>query len=168
MGQRFKAWRCNSWNGQMFRTTLAFSLVFSLAVSAASSSQSGQPVLKQDENGQIPRGAKFFIAPIGAGFDIYLSAALQKKQVPITLISDPEKADFELSGVTESDKAGWAKIVFWGNTSTSEQASIKVVNLRTGTVVFGYNVNKGSSARGKQSSAEACAKHLKDKIESGR
>ena len=58
-------------------------------------------------------------------------------------------------------------MVFWGNTNSAEQASVKVVNVKTGTVVWGYNVNKGSSARGKQSSAEACAKHLKEKIEKG-
>ncbi|MGE5244955.1 MAG: hypothetical protein ACM3SQ_12070 [Betaproteobacteria bacterium] len=87
--------------------------------------------------------------------------------MPIVVVTDKSRAEFELSGVTESDKAGWAKIVFWGNTSSSEQASIKVVNLKTGTVVFGYNVNKRSSLRGKQSSAEACAKHLKEKIEKG-
>jgi len=92
---------------------------------------------------------------------------MMKKEVPIVMVTDRDRADFELSGVTESEKAGWAKIVFWGNTSSSEQASIKVVNIKTGTVVFGYNVNKGSSTRGKQSSAEACAKHLKEKIESG-
>lgn len=89
------------------------------------------------------------------------------EQVPITIVVDKTKADFELSGVTETEKAGWAKTVFMGNTSTSEQASIKVVNLKSATVVFGYNVNKSSSARGKQSSSEACAKHLKEKIENG-
>ena len=92
---------------------------------------------------------------------------MHKKEVPIVIVTDKSKADFELSGVTESEKAGWAKTIFLGNTSTAEQASIKVVNLKTGTVVFGYNVNKGSSARGKQSSAESCAKHLKEKSESG-
>lgn len=92
---------------------------------------------------------------------------MHKKEVPIVIVTDKSKADFELSGVTESEKAGWAKIVFWGNTSSSEQASVKIVNLKTETVVWGYNVNKRSSARGKQSSAEACAKHLKEKIEKG-
>ena len=33
--------------------------------------------------------------------------------------------------------------------------------------VFGDNVNKSSSYRGKQSSAEARAKHLREKIEKG-
>jgi hypothetical protein len=131
-------------------------------------SATGQPALTQDENGRIPRGARFFIGPIESGYDIYLAAAMQKKEVPIVMVTDRERADYELSGVTETERAGWAKIVFWGNTSSAEQASIKVVNLRSGTVVFGYNVNKRSSARGKQSSAEACAKHLKEKIEMGR
>ena len=147
---------------------LASSLVVSAALTLAGPGAQPQTVLTQDENGKIPRGAKFFIGPIGSGYDIYLAAAMQKKEVPIVMVTDRDRADFELSGVTESEKAGWAKIVFWGNASTSEQASIKVVNIKTGTVVFGYNVNKGSSARGKQSSAEACAKHLKGKIENGR
>jgi len=123
--------------------------------------------LSQDAAGRIPKGAKVYIGPVEGGYDIYLAAAMHKKEVPIVLVTDRAKADFELSGVSESEKAGWAKIVFWGNTSSREQASVKIVNLKTDTVVWGYNVNKGSSARGKQSSAEACAKHLKEKIDKG-
>jgi len=123
--------------------------------------------LSQDENGKVAAGARVFIGAIEGGYDIYLAAAIHKKEVPIVVTTDKSKADFELSGVTESEKAGWAKIVFWGNTSSAEQASVKLVNLKTGTVVWGYNVNKSNSARGKQSSAEACAKHLKEKIEKG-
>jgi hypothetical protein len=120
-----------------------------------------------DADAKIPRGARVYIAPIEGGYDIYLAAAMHKKEVPITIVIDKTKADFELSGVTETEKAGWAKTVFMRNTSTAEQASIKVVNLKSSTVVFGYNVNKSSSAKGKQSSSEACAKHLKEKIETG-
>lgn len=130
------------------------------------SAQAGAQLL-QDENGRIPAGTRVFISPIENGYDIYLAAAMHKKAVPIVIVVDRSKADFELSGVTESEKAGWAKIVFWGNTSSAEQASVKMVNIKSGTVVWGYNVNKSSSARGKQSSAEACAKHLKEKIEKG-
>jgi hypothetical protein len=52
------------------------------------------------------------------------------------------------------------------NWQSNEQASIQVENLRTSEVVFAYSVNKPSSAHGKKSTAEACAKHLKEKIES--
>ena len=128
--------------------------------------QSFQQV-SQDESARIPAGARVYIGPIDGGYDIYLAGAIHKKAVPIVIVTDKSKADFELSGVTESEKAGWAKIVFWGNTSSAEQASVKMINLKSGTVVWGYNVSKGSSARGKQSSAEACAKHLKAKIEKG-
>ncbi len=123
--------------------------------------------LTQDDSAQIPAGSRVFIGPIENGYDIYLAAAMHKKAVPIVIVVDKAKADFELSGVSETDKAGWAKILFWRNTSSGEQASVKMVNLKAGTVVWGYNVSKSNSARGKQSSAEACAKHLKEKIEKG-
>jgi hypothetical protein len=145
--------------------SLMMSFVMSLVVAAAAFPQDAE--IKVDADARIPKSARFFIGAIEGGYDIYLAAAMHKKEVPIVIVTDKSKADFELSGVTESEKAGWAKTIFMRNTSTAEQASIKVVNIKTGTVVFGYNVNKGSSARGKQSSAEACAKHLKEKIESG-
>jgi hypothetical protein len=55
-----------------------------------------------------------------------------------------------------------------GSRHSSEQASITVTNLKTGVAVWAYSVNKSDSAHGKQSTAEACAKHLKQKIESGK
>ncbi len=111
------------------------------------------------------KGAKIYIAPIEGGYDIYLTAAIQKKQVPVVIVTDRSKADFEIAGATDTERAGWAKIVFGGGDATNESASIKVADLKTGEVVFGYNVNKRNSARGKQSSSEACAKHLKQNIE---
>jgi hypothetical protein len=147
------------------RTLLSLCGLLLCLTNAAFAQQDAQ--LSQDGNARIPRGARVYIGSVEGGYDIYLSAAMYKKDVPIVIVTDRSKADFEMSGVTESDKAGWAKIVFWGNTSSAEQASVKMVNLKTGTVVWGYNVNKGSSVRGKQSSSEACAKHLKEKIEKG-
>jgi hypothetical protein len=126
-------------------------------------SQSDQEIDKR-----IPKGAKIYVAPLENGYHIYLTAAMIKKEVPVTMVTDREKADFELSAVTESEKAGWAKMLFQKSGASAEQASIQVVNIKTSTIVFGYNVNKSNSARGKQSSSEACAKHIKEKIESGK
>jgi hypothetical protein len=151
----------------MVGKTLSLSCAVALCVTTALASRQDQPALSQDASAKIPRGAKVYIGLIEGGYDIYLAAAIHNKEVPVVMVTDKAKADFELSGVTESEKAGWAKIVFWGNTSTHEQASVKLVNLKSGTVVWGYNVNKSSSARGKQSSSEACAKHLKERIEKG-
>jgi hypothetical protein len=145
------------------RTTVVFVVAIAFALATRGSGQGSV----ENEDVRIPAGARIFISPIPGGYDIYLTAAIHKKEVPVIVVTDKARADFELSGATESERAGWAKTIFLGSTSTAEQASIKVVNLKTGTVVFGYNVNKGNSARGKQSSAEACAKHLKEKIEKG-
>lgn len=114
---------------------------------------------------KLPAGSKVFVAPMPNGFDTYLVAGLTKKQVPLVVVIDRNKADYEISGVSESEKAGWAKMLFLGSQQSAEQASIKVMNLQTGNVVFAYSVNKGNSVRGKQSAGEACAKHIKEKIE---
>ena len=41
---------------------------------------------------------------------------------------------------------------------------IKVSDLKSGAIIFGYSVHKGNSARGRQSAGEACAKHLKQVV----
>jgi N-dimethylarginine dimethylaminohydrolase len=106
-----------------------------------------------------------FIAPVEGGFENYLAAAIQQKKVPIVVVTNREKAEFEISGVEETEKAGWAKMLFTGSAASKEQAGIKVVNIKTEEVVFAYAVHKSNSARGKQSAAEACAKHMRDKVE---
>ena len=113
---------------------------------------------------KIPAGSKVFVAPMVNGFDNYIIAGLQQKKVPVIVVADRSKADFEVTGVAETDKAGWAKMLFMGSQQTNETASVKMVNLKTGTVVFAYSVNKSNSVRGKQSAGEACAKHIREKI----
>ena len=115
----------------------------------------------------IPPGSKIYVQPMD-GFGSYLIAALNKKKVPVTVVSDKEKADFEIGGAAESQKAGWAKILLTRSAQSHEEASINVTNIKTGEVVYAYNVDKGNAARGKQSAAEACAKHLREKIEKGK
>jgi len=113
----------------------------------------------------LPQGARLYVAPISNGFETYIIAGLEKKKVPLVIVADRSKADYELTGVSDSDKAGWAKMLFLGSQQTNEAASIKIVNLKTGSVAFAYSVNKTNSARGKQSAGEAVAKHINEKIE---
>lgn len=114
---------------------------------------------------KMPTGSKLYVAPMEGGFENFVIAGIQKKNVPVAVVMDKSKADFELSGIAESEKAGWAKMLFMGSQQSKEQASIKVVDIKTGAVVFGYSVHKGNSYKGKQSAGEACAKHLKEAIE---
>lgn len=120
----------------------------------------------QVANKVIPPNAKVSVAPMPDGFDEYLKAAIEKKKVPIEIVTDKDKADFQLIGQAETQKASTAKKVILWDWRSNEQASIQITNLTTSEVVFAYSVDKVSSAHGKKSNAEACAKHLKEKIDS--
>jgi hypothetical protein len=52
-----------------------------------------------------------------------------------------------------------------GQIHSDDQASIKVVDLKSGEVIFAYAVNKKNTLHGKQTAAEACAKHLKQAMD---
>jgi hypothetical protein len=112
-------------------------------------------------NARIPSYSKVYVAPIAGGFENYIIAGLRNKKVSLIVVMDRNKAEYEISGVSESEKAGWAKMLFIGSQNSNEQASIKISDLQTGAVIFGYSVHKTNSVRGKQSAGEACAKHIK-------
>ena len=153
------------------------SLVFGAVVAAQQPAQPpAQPTASSapaadskatEESKVIPKGAKVFIAPMPDNFNEFIKTAIEKKQVPITVVENRDQADFEISGFSESQKASTAKKIIMGSWHSRESASIKVANLKTGIIAFAYSYNTDNSARGKKSSSEACAKHLKEKIESG-
>ena len=130
-------------------------------VSNIKSAPTDEGQLATVNNAKIPSYSKVYVAPIAGGFENYIIAGLRNKKVPLTVVVDRSKADYEISGVSESEKAGWAKMLFIGVQNSNEQASIKIAHLKTGAVIFGYSVHKTNSARGKQSAGEACAKHIK-------
>jgi hypothetical protein len=111
----------------------------------------------------IPAGSKVYIAPMD-GFETYLKAALEKKGVALVVVEDRDKADFEITGASDSQKASTAKKIIMGSWHSREEASINVANIKTGEIVFAYSAHKENSAHGKKSTAEACAKHLKEKV----
>jgi proline dehydrogenase len=53
----------------------------------------------------------------------------------------------------------------FGSWHSDEQASITVTSVGSGEVVYAYSANKKNSAHGRQTTAEACAKHFKEAIE---
>lgn len=116
----------------------------------------------------IAKGAKVFIAPMPDNFNEFIKDAIEKKKVPVTVVDNRDQADFEITGFSESQKASAAKKIIMGSWHSRESASIKVANLKTGVIAFAYSYNTDNSARGKKTSSEACAKHLKEKIESGK
>lgn len=124
---------------------------------APASAKASTPV----SSAKIPSGSKVYVAPMG-GFENYVIAGMLKKKVPVTIVADRDKAEYEIRGAAETEKAGWAKMLFLSSQNSNEQASINVTEIKTGTVVFAYSVNKLNSARGKQSAGEAIGKHLNE------
>ena len=98
------------------------------------------------------------------GFEHYLAAALRKKTVPLIVILDPMKADYIIFGMTDSKKAGWAKMLFFGDGRSAESAGITMVDRRTKVVVFADSSHRYSALRGQRSTAEKLAKYLDRKI----
>jgi len=149
------------------------------------------PSLASPADAPIPSGARIVIAPMG-GFETFFAAAVREKKVPVTLTLDKDTAQyFVVSTETE-----WRGFVFgsgasanWnqnggsaasgsaGSSTRGLEASIMLIDAKSKDVVWAYEVHKSShgvlllgthGARGQQSLAEACAKHLKEYIEKGK
>jgi hypothetical protein len=127
----------------------------------------GRPTRSQEKQSEptqqtkIPAHAKVYIAPMG-GFETPLKKAIADKKVPIEIVEQREQAEYEITGTSDSKKASTAKKVIMGSWHSDEDASIKVASLKSGEIVYAYAVHKQDSAHGQKSTAEACAKHLKD------
>jgi hypothetical protein len=139
----------------------------------------------------ITAGSRVVIAPMG-GFETYFAAAVREKKVPITLTLEKASAQFfVVSTNTEwqgfvygsGGSASWTRLggnAAYGaaaNSTRGLEASIMLIDAKSKDVVWAYEVHKSShgallfgtfGARGQQSIAEACAKHLKEYIEKGK
>src|SRR5436309_3434083 len=89
---------------------------------------------KDDAAKKIPAHSKVFIAPMG-GFEQDLKTAIERKKLPLELVSDRDKADFEITGTAETDKSGKAKKIIFLDCHSNEQASITITEIKNGTVV---------------------------------
>src|SRR6476659_7730929 len=52
---------------------------------------------------KIPSGSKIYVAPM-AGFESYVVAGIMKKKVPVSIVNDRNKADYEINGAPETPK----------------------------------------------------------------
>jgi len=114
----------------------------------------------------LAAGARIFIEP-SDGFETYLAAAFIKKQVPVVVVDDKGKADFVITSKSYVQKASAAKTIFISG-APSAGATITLKAANSGDVIWAYSVDKYNAARASQSTAEAVAKHLKERIEKGK
>ncbi len=114
--------------------------------------------------GQADKPA-IFVAPTGDGFDMFVAAALAKKNVPATVVTSPEKAQLTLKATPvqvqkESARMKVVKCIVQScaNTEDKSSASVQLVD-RKGVVLWSYATDDDDSSR--KSMAESIAKHLK-------
>jgi hypothetical protein len=98
-------------------------------------------------------------------FGSALTAALLKKEVPVSVVTDATKARWTIKSVSsqKEDSTGTkvAKLAFAGAFAggfTKFEGTIQVIDNESSAVLYAYNVKKGNF----QSAAEAFAKHFKD------
>ena len=128
------------------------------------------------------------------GYETYLAAAIAKKQVPLILVTDKTKADYIIASTLSQHAPSQPAVVVnnttnvntsgypgaggypggggypragYGASQGSTSASISVVDVHSSQIVFAYAAGKSANHQ-LQSTAEACAKHLKEFIEKPR
>jgi hypothetical protein len=94
-------------------------------------------------------------------FGTALAAALVKKNVPISVVTDKTKSQWTIKSVSsqKEDSTGTkvAKLAFGSYSGfTKFEGAVQVINNETSAVMFAYNVKKNNF----QSAAEAFAKHF--------
>jgi hypothetical protein len=95
-------------------------------------------------------------------FGSAIVGALNKKEVPVIVVTDRTKAQWTIRSVSsqKEDSTGTkvAKLAFgFGAGFTKFEGTIQVIDIESSGVLYAYNVKKGNF----QSAAEAFAKHFK-------
>jgi hypothetical protein len=105
-------------------------------------------------------------------FSVALTAALNKKHAPATIVLDEKSADYVLqsAAVAAKEESGASKIArclfaYCAGIEGTSSVSVQLVQVRDGSVVWAYQVRKGNGGPvGIQSLSEAVAKHLKNEF----
>jgi hypothetical protein len=105
-----------------------------------------------------------------AGFSTALTAALNKKQVPLTVLMNKTEAEYILqsASVDSKDESGAGKVarclfLECAGMNGNSSVSVELIRSRDSAVVWAYQVRKANSGPlGIQSLSEAIAKHLKN------
>jgi hypothetical protein len=108
-----------------------------------------------------------FITPTEDNFEVYLSAAMVKKQVPVVIVTKEDGASLVLKASAidvqkQSTGSKFARCLFAYCAGIEDRGASTVQVLKGERVEWSYSVNKGRGQKNRQSLAEAIAKHFKD------
>jgi len=110
--------------------------------------------------------ATLFITPTADNFEVYLSAAMVKKGVPVTVVTKEDLAGLVLKASAvdvqkQSTGSKFARCLFAYCAGMEDRGATTVQVTKADAVVWSYSVNKGRGQKNRQALAEAVAKHLK-------
>lgn len=113
----------------------------------------------------IPTGSKIFINEMPEDFHTFMAAAFKDTEMPLLIVTDKDKADFEMSGTAAASKSNsWARVIFAGQTGSKESASVTITNIKSSVVVFSAASDRSNARRGKRSVANKMARELRDDL----
>jgi hypothetical protein len=103
-------------------------------------------------------------------FQTALTAAMIKKDVPVSIVSAPANAVFTLRAAAVASKAestgskiARCAFAYCAGMNGSSSVSVELIDNASGSIVWAYQVRKGNAGPvGIQSLSEAIAKHLKN------
>jgi hypothetical protein len=101
-----------------------------------------------------------YISPAADGFEMYLSAAIQKKHVPVTIVTRAEDAEFVLESSAIHNHAQPAAARY-PPVECKDCGPAGVQLLKAEAVTWSYVVTNGRGQKNPQSLADEIAKHLK-------
>jgi hypothetical protein len=107
----------------------------------------------------IPPGAKIYV-DAASGFDTPLASAFKERGVSLIITATRDGADYELEamyGARRIPAASWS--ILWGHGDA--EAAIRLVDLRTGEIIFVYPLQRSKVVHDPKATADACAKQLK-------
>jgi len=120
------------------------------------------------ENGQTVDSSNARDKASYGDFGLVLTSALQKKQVPVVIVTDPEKAEYTIRHTSsmsqESSGTRIAKMAFgfgMGGRGGIFEGSVDVIDKESTAVVFSFTTKKGKA----QSGAENFANKFKEQFE---
>lgn len=137
-------------------------IMFALVLLAASQASAQTPRVYIEASETVDAGNSATKAK-QVDFGSAIAAALVKKEVPVTVVTDPAKSQWTIKTVSsqKEDSTGTkvAKLAFgFGGGFTKFEGTIQVIDRESTGVLYAYNVKKGNF----QSAAEAFAKHFND------
>jgi hypothetical protein len=140
--------------------SFALTLAFFTNISAQESKTANQGL-----STCIPANSKIYIAEMPEDFHTFMAAAFKDVELPLFIVTDRDKADFEMKGTAaESQRNSWARVIFAGQTGSKESASVTISNVNSGIVVFSAASDRSNARRGKRSVANKMARELRDKL----